>query len=137
VIGYDDRLAKDTLSFGPFRLIVAQRRLEQSGVPLRLSARALDILVVLIEHAGEVVTKKELMVRVWADVTVDEGSLRVHVAGLRKALADGEEGPRYLVTLPGRGYCFVAPVSRSGAKTEPVGDSSRARVLHSQTDSAG
>ncbi|UPT89867.1 winged helix-turn-helix domain-containing protein [Bradyrhizobium barranii subsp. apii] len=90
----EDRFAKGSFSFGPFKLVPEQRRLEKSGVPLRLSARGLDILAVLVEHAGEVVSKKDLLVRVWADVTVDEGSLRVHVAGLRKVLGDGEEGAR-------------------------------------------
>ncbi|WP_354130657.1 MULTISPECIES: winged helix-turn-helix domain-containing protein [unclassified Bradyrhizobium] len=115
----EDRFAKGSFSFGPFKLVPEQRRLEKSGVPLRLSARGLDILAVLVEHAGEVVSKKDLLVRVWADVTVDEGSLRVHVAGLRKVLGDGEEGARYVTTIPGQGYCFVAPVSRT---LKPVAD---------------
>jgi predicted ATPase/DNA-binding winged helix-turn-helix (wHTH) protein len=105
--------AKDEVSFGPFALRVAERRLEKQGNPVHLSARALDILAVLIERAGEVVSKKELMARVWSDVTVDEGSLRFHIVALRKALGDGQSGARYVTTAAGRGYCFVAPVSRS------------------------
>jgi predicted ATPase len=77
-----------------------------------LSSRALDILIVLVEHAGEVVSKKELMSRVWPDITVDEASLRVHVAGLRKALGEGLAGARFVTNIPGRGYCFVAPIGR-------------------------
>jgi len=103
----------EVISFGPFRLYPAQRLIEREGVPLHLGGRALDILLVLVEHAGEVVSKNDLMARVWPGVTVDEGSLRVHVAALRKALRDGESGARYLTTLTGQGYCFVAPVSRS------------------------
>ena len=53
------------------------------------------------------------MAQVWPDVTVEEGSLRFHIASLRKALGDGKDGARYITTLAGRGYCFVAPVSRS------------------------
>ena len=81
------------ISFGPFRLYAAQRLIEREGVPLHLGGRALDIFIVLVEHAGEVVSKNDLMARVWPGVTVDEGSLRVHVAALRKALGDGESEP--------------------------------------------
>ena len=79
---------------------------------MELGSRALDILIVLISTPNEVVSKKDLMSRVWPDVIVEEGSLRFHVAGLRKALGDGKDGARYITTLPGRGYCFVAPVSQ-------------------------
>jgi predicted ATPase len=80
-----------------------------------LGGRALDILIVLVEHAGEVVSKRELIAKVWPDVTVNDGSLRFHVAALRKALGDGEAGARYVANVPGRGYCFVAPISRPAA----------------------
>ena len=83
---------------------------------MELGSRALDILIVLISAPNEIVGKKELMARVWPDVTVEEGSLRFHIAGLRKALGDGKDGARYIATLPGRGYCFVAPVSRAGSR---------------------
>jgi DNA-binding winged helix-turn-helix (wHTH) protein len=106
---------RDVVSFGPFRLFAAQRLLERAGAPLQLGSRALDILIVLVEHAGEVVSKKDLTSRVWPDVTVDESGLRVHVAGLRKALGDGQAGARYVTNIPGRGYCFVAPISRPNA----------------------
>jgi predicted ATPase/DNA-binding winged helix-turn-helix (wHTH) protein len=104
---------QDILSFGPFRLHIAQRKIEKDGGQVQLSSRAFDVLVTLIEQAGAVVSKNELMARVWPGVTVDEGSLRVHVAALRKALGDGEAGARYLSTVSGQGYCFVAQVSRS------------------------
>ncbi len=115
---------QETISFGPFRLIPARRLLEKSGTPLQLSARALDILIVLVEHAGRTVAKKDLIARVWQGVTVEEGTLRFHVAGLRKALGDGEGGARYVTTLAGRGYCFVTPVSRLSAASRPVDDGS-------------
>src|ERR1700677_4263108 len=98
--------SRETISFGPFRLVPTERLLEKSGSPLHLSARAFDILMVLVEHAGRIVAKKDLLARVWQGVTVDEGSLRVHVAGLRKALGDADDGARYVTTVPGRGYCF-------------------------------
>jgi predicted ATPase/DNA-binding winged helix-turn-helix (wHTH) protein len=110
----------ETISFGPFRLFAASRLIERAGTPLQLGGRALDILVALVEQAGKVVNKNDLMARVWPDVTVDEGSLRVHVAALRKALGDGEAGARYVKTLTGQGYCFVAPISRS-SEPRPAG----------------
>ena len=103
---------KDQLSFGPFNLFASERLLTKEGVPVELGARALDILIALTSAPNEVVSKKDLMSRVWPDVTVEEGSLRFHMASLRKALGDGKDGARYITTLPGRGYCFVAPVSR-------------------------
>jgi predicted ATPase/DNA-binding winged helix-turn-helix (wHTH) protein len=101
------------LSFGPFNLLVNERLLTKEGVPVELGARALDILIVLTSTPNEIVSKKNLMSRVWPDVIVEEGSLRFHMNGLRKALGDGRGDARYITTLPGRGYCFVAPVSRS------------------------
>ena len=100
------------LSFGPFKLLVNERLLTKEGVPVELGARAYDILVVLTSTPNEIVSKKDLLSRVWPDVIVEEGSLRFHMNGLRKALGDGQGDARYITTLPGRGYCFVAPVSR-------------------------
>jgi len=107
--------AVDGLSFGPFHLAASERLLTRGGVPVELGSRALDILIVLISAPNEVVSKKDLMSRVWPDVIVEEGSLRFHTASLRKALGDGKDGARYITTIPGRGYCFVAPVSRPGS----------------------
>src|SRR5256885_1338784 len=89
----------DGLSFGPFNLPVSARLLAKEGAPVELGARALDILTVLISTPNEVVSKKDLMSRVWPDVIVEEGSLRFHMAGLRKALGDGKAGARYITTL--------------------------------------
>ena len=99
-------------SFGPFRLFPAERKVERDGIPFPLSNRALDLLIVLVEHAGEVVSHRELTSRVWRNLVVESGSLRMHITGLRKALSDGEGGARYIETVRGRGYCLVAPVSR-------------------------
>ncbi|HEX8449863.1 MAG TPA: winged helix-turn-helix domain-containing protein, partial [Allosphingosinicella sp.] len=108
------------MSFGPFRLNVGERLLERSGAAVPLGARALDILVQLASRPGQVVEKKELMALVWPDVTVDEGSLRFHMNGLRKALGDGQDGARYIATISGRGYCFVAPVVRLARPEPPI-----------------
>src|SRR5215471_230685 len=103
--------AQDQLSFGPCNLLVSERLLTREGVPVELGARALDILIALISTPNEVVSKNDLMSRVWPDVTVEEGSLRFQMASLRKALGDGKAGARYITTFAGRGYCFVATVS--------------------------
>jgi predicted ATPase len=106
---------KAGLSFGPFNLLVSERLLTKEGAPIELGSRALDILIALLSAPNEVVSKKELMERVWPDLSVEEGSLRFHMASLRKALGDGLDGARYITTLAGRGYCFVAPVSRASS----------------------
>ena len=107
---------KDVLSFGPFSLFAAERLLKKGDEPIPLGDRALDILIALAERAGEVVTHKELISTVWPDVTVEEANLRFQMAALRKALGDGRDGARYISNISGRGYCFVAPVTRSGAE---------------------
>jgi predicted ATPase/DNA-binding winged helix-turn-helix (wHTH) protein len=109
---------RDLVSFGPFRLSTGERLLIRDGAPVELGGRALDILIALVSASNEVVSKKDLLSRVWPDVTVEESSLRFHIAGLRKTLGDGKDGARYIATLAGRGYCFVAPVSRVRLEAE-------------------
>ncbi len=105
--------ASVVLSFGRFALCPGERWLTENGVALPLGARTLDTLIALASRPNEVVAKRDLMATVWPDVTVEEGSLRFHIASLRKALRDGKDGARYIATLAGRGYCFVAPVTLS------------------------
>src|SRR5262245_57495634 len=93
----------EIVSFGPFRLNPAERLLLKGNRPVQVSGRALDILMALIERAGEVINKRELIKRAWPDVTVEEAALRVQVAGLRKSLGDGRGGVRYIVNVRGRG----------------------------------
>jgi predicted ATPase/DNA-binding winged helix-turn-helix (wHTH) protein len=100
------------ISFGPFTLYPRERRLEHDGQAVKLGSRALDILIVLTERAGEIVSRDELVTRVWPDTAVEESGLRVHVAGLRKALGEGRDGARYVTNVPGRGYSFVAKLGR-------------------------
>jgi len=104
---------KDVLSFGPFSLFAAERLLKKAEEPIPIGGRALDILIALAERAGEVVTHKELISNVWPDVTVEEANLRFQMAALRKALGDGRDGARYVSNVAGRGYCFVASITRS------------------------
>jgi predicted ATPase/DNA-binding winged helix-turn-helix (wHTH) protein len=98
------------LHFGPFELSNKERVLRRDGVALPLGGRALDILLYLADRPGEVIAKQELIEHVWSDVTVEEGSLRVHVAAIRKALGDGQFGNRYIANIKGRGYSFVGAV---------------------------
>ncbi|WP_439369667.1 ATP-binding protein [Bradyrhizobium sp. DASA03120] len=77
-----------------------------------MGARALDILIALVSRPNETIGKKELLSLVWPDIAVEEYSLRFHMTNLRRALGDGKDGARYIATLAGRGYCFVAPVTR-------------------------
>jgi len=103
---------EEVFAFGSFRLIPAQRMLFEDGKPVRLGGRALDILAALTERPGETISKEELIVRAWPGTVVEEAALRVHVAALRKALGDGRAGKRYIANLSGRGYAFIAPVTR-------------------------
>ncbi len=98
----------------------AERRLDRDGSPVHLGSRALGILIALVERAGEIVSKKDLLARVWGDLVVDEGSLRFHIAALRKVLGEGQSGARYVMNVSGRGYCFVAHVSRRPAEGVPA-----------------
>jgi predicted ATPase/DNA-binding winged helix-turn-helix (wHTH) protein len=110
----------ESFVFGSFSLIPAQRLLLEDGKPLRLGSRALDILIALVENPGETVHKDQLIARTWPDTVVDEGALRVHVAALRRTLGDGRAGRRYIANSPGRGYTFVAPVTREYQRSVPV-----------------
>ncbi len=111
---------ESAISFGPFRIVELERLLEKEGTPCKLGNRAFDILLVLLERAGEVVSNEDLVALVWPDVKVAEANLRVQVAALRKALGDGRLGTRYVMNIAGRGYCFVAPISRSTRSTPTV-----------------
>ena len=113
-------LPSNVIAFGHFRLRAAERLLERGGVRLKLGSRALDILIAFVERAPEVVGKRELLARVWPGLVVDEGSLRFHIAALRKVLGDGQSGVRYVINVAGRGYCFAAPILRPGVKPAPA-----------------
>ena len=111
----DAPMDEEVFAFGSFRLVPAQRALLEDEKPLRLGSRALEILVALVERPGETISKEELIARAWPNTVVEEAALRVHVAALRKALGDGRGGKRYIANHPGRGYAFVASVTRENA----------------------
>ena len=97
--------------FGAYRLVPSERALFNSEQPVRLSGRAFDLLLALLERPGEVLSKDELIARVWPRTCVEEGNLRVHIGALRKVLHDAS-GSLYVENVVGRGYSFVAPVRR-------------------------
>src|SRR6516165_1040010 len=90
-----DATSPRQFAFGPFRLFPAQQLLLEGESPVRLGGRARDLLIALLEQAGQVITKEALSARLWPNIVVEEGTLRVHVAALRKALGDGQKGRRY------------------------------------------
>src|ERR1700754_1852223 len=103
------------VAFGPFVLNPTQRVLLRGDRPVRLGSRAREILICLVERAGTVVSKNELIRRVWPETVVEEGTLRVHIASLRKILGEGRAQTRYVENVTGHGYRFVATVTRSAA----------------------
>jgi DNA-binding winged helix-turn-helix (wHTH) protein len=105
-----DQSLSTFISFGRFRLHPSQRLLVEEGRPVSVGGHALDLLIALSERPGEVVSKHELVARIWAGLTVEESNLRVQIAALRRTLHDGQAGERYISTVNGRGYCFVAPI---------------------------
>jgi predicted ATPase/DNA-binding winged helix-turn-helix (wHTH) protein len=110
-----------TFAFGPFRLLVARRELLAHGVPVTIGQRAFDILMLLVSRRGELVTKDELMSEVWPGIVVEENNIQVHVSALRKVLGSAGDGERYLLTVAGRGYRFVAPVECEGVAQANTG----------------
>lgn len=101
-----------SLHFGRFTLQPARKLLLEDRQPVRIGSRALDLLVALAQRPGEVLSREELETFVWPRSVVEETSLRVHASRLRKVLRDGEDGARYIVNVPGRGYAFVAEITR-------------------------
>src|SRR5262245_58709483 len=96
--------------FGSFSVDVGRRVLLTSGEPVALTPKVLETLLVMIENRGRVLTKDELLNLVWGDTIVEEGGLTRNISVLRKALGERPEDHQYIVTVPGRGYQFVADV---------------------------
>jgi len=106
------------ITFGAFQLFPDQRLLLEGNKPVQLGSRALEILITLAERPGELVSKDDLLHRVWPNTMIEEGSLRVHMSALRRALGEGQAGRRYILNVPGRGYRFVA--TTSAAESAPI-----------------
>jgi TolB-like protein/DNA-binding winged helix-turn-helix (wHTH) protein/Flp pilus assembly protein TadD len=124
------KTAKQSYEFGPFRLIPDERQLLRDGDPVALTPKGFDLLVVLVENAGHLIEKGELLNRVWPDSFVEEGNLTVKMSELRRALGKTAGGAHYVETIPRSGYRFVASVTSSGDEVpEPpavsVGDAEK------------
>jgi len=119
-------LATSEILFGSFRLLPSQHLLLEGEKPVTLGSRAMDILLALVERPGELVTKEELMERVWPNVFVDPANLAVHISALRRALRDRCNGNRFIINIPGRGYRFVAPATLSKA---PEASSTNSKLM--------
>jgi predicted ATPase/DNA-binding winged helix-turn-helix (wHTH) protein len=117
-------MSEHSLTFGPFEVFPGQRLLLRSGKRLPIGSRAFDLLVVLGSRAGQVVDKDELIAAVWPGIFVEGSSLRKHIAELRKVLNEDRSAPCVITNVPGRGYCFVAPVTMrpSPEETAPIPD---------------
>lgn len=101
---------KHFYEFGPFRVDPTKRLLLRDGTPQPLTPKAFDILLVLVRQDGQVIEKDDLMRAVWPDTVVEENNLTRNISALRKALGEGPQDHSYVVTVPGRGYSFVAGV---------------------------
>lgn len=112
--------APERLTFGPFELRLDQRALLREGRTLRLGSRAVELLILLAGRPGRVVGNAEILAALWPGLHVGEANIRVHVAAVRRALGDRRDTPRYVVNVPGRGYCFIAPVGRHDGGLAPV-----------------
>jgi DNA-binding winged helix-turn-helix (wHTH) protein len=111
----DSNHTSGIISFGPYRLIAALRRLERAGGPVPLGDREFDLLCTLTACAGEIVSNQDLMTRIRGESAVRKGRLRVHINTLRKALSQDGTGSQYIRKVAGRGYVFIAPISRNTA----------------------
>ncbi|OAF10221.1 hypothetical protein AYJ54_11085 [Bradyrhizobium centrolobii] len=100
----------EAFEFGPYRLIPSKRLLLTGQKAVELGSRAFDILTLLLEHRGEVVSRRQILDHAWPGLTVDEANLRVQMSDLRRALNVEDDGASYITNVQGRGYMFVAPV---------------------------
>jgi TolB-like protein/DNA-binding winged helix-turn-helix (wHTH) protein/Tfp pilus assembly protein PilF len=124
--------SKHLYGFGPYRLDAMERVLLRDGQPVTLPPKDLETLLVLVERAGHIVEKEELLEKVWPGVFVEEGNLARHIFNLRQVLGDSPDGRKYIETIPKRGYRFVAAVQEDPEATAPynstVQDSEQAQT---------
>jgi Tol biopolymer transport system component/DNA-binding winged helix-turn-helix (wHTH) protein len=134
------RLHQRFYDFGLFRLDAGRRLLLRRGKPIPLTPKAFDILLVLVQNRDRIVEKDELMKLVWPNTVVEENNLTRNVSSLRKALEEGPDEHRFILTIPGRGYRFAVEIPEEMAGSAVVYERhARARVVieeRSETDSA-
>jgi DNA-binding winged helix-turn-helix (wHTH) protein/Tol biopolymer transport system component len=109
---------RENFYFDEFELDAPKRRLLRDGEPVRLNPKAFDLLLVLVENSGRLLTKDDLFQLVWPDRVVEESNLSVYMAQIRKALGETAKQPRYITTVSGEGYRFVADVHEGRYETE-------------------
>lgn len=112
-------IQKPVYSFGPFQADTAKRLLLKDGQPVQVTTKVFDTLLLLLEHRGQVVEKDLLLSHLWPDTIVEEKNLAVNISALRKALGENPQDHRYIVTMSGRGYSFVADPSVSAEIRSP------------------
>src|ERR1700751_4027076 len=111
------------LKFGRFQVLPHRREFSASGAPVPLGSRAFDVLMVLLEAAGELVTKDEILSRVLPGMGVEEHNLQFHISALRKVLG---EDRRFIKTISGRGYRFVADITAAAEEQKALVNGSAA-----------
>src|SRR5437879_3835191 len=100
--------------FGPFLIDGKERLLLRDGQPVAIAAKAFDMLLLLVENSGHLLTKEEMMSRLWPDLFVEEANLTNNISMLRKALGETENGRPYIQTVPRVGYRFVVTATSDG-----------------------
>ncbi len=123
-------LGGQTYDFGPYRLVLPERRLTRYGAVVELGSRAFDALALLLQEQGKIVTKQQLMDYVWSDVTVDESNLRFQMSTLRRTLSGDAKEDVYIKNIPGRGYVFVGSVTENSETTISLDSAPRAESRH-------
>ena len=120
-----ERNRQSAKCFGSFRLLPDQRLLKEGDKPVRIGSRALDLLIALVDRPGELVRKEELVALVWPNTNVAPCNLSVQIAALRRILGDGQDGKRFVINIPGRGYSFVADVTTDIEPSPPLAEYTR------------
>ena len=110
--------SRQILSFGPFELSIGSRLLTNGTTIVPLGARAMDLLIVLVEQPDKTVSRRTLIESVWPERGADQVSLRVQISALRKALAQSDPNRQYIANVPGRGYRFTVPIDSAPPAAE-------------------
>jgi len=119
---------RGTYEFGGFRMEVGRRVLLREGNPVPLTPKVFDTLLYLVRRKGELVEKDDLMKAIWPDTVVEENNLNQNISALRRALGEGRGDSRYILTVPGRGYRFVAEVEGESPEGEPEAAATTVRL---------
>ena len=124
---------KIVYEFANFVVDPVRRRLLCDGEPIAITSKAFDTLLILVERRSVTVTKSELMNLVWPDAAVEENNLTQQISALRRALGERPNDHRFIVTVPGRGYCFVAEIEQKAEVAATPGEVGRPGLFESAT----